>query len=142
MKTDKPSPTVQMYRTRGPISEWLLRDDQLSAWLAVYPKLDVLGECRKAWAWLEASPERRKTAKGMPRFLVGWLNRAERDMPINSASRRGQAPARAEWRADCEAMHRPTCGSYAQHQLRQEIQTAGCPHDGVCLTFGECHAKA
>ena len=56
-------------------STWNLTDAQIVAWQGAYPALDVLQECRKAEAWLEAEPTRRKTVKGMPRFLVGWLNR-------------------------------------------------------------------
>ena len=53
---------------------WVLTADHLSRWVSAYPTLEVLAECRKALAWVEATG-RRKTARGMPRFLVGWLNR-------------------------------------------------------------------
>ena len=59
----------------GPGS-WDLNEEQVARWMVAYPALDVLAECRKALAWIEASPTRRKTAGGMKRFLVGWLNRA------------------------------------------------------------------
>lgn len=55
---------------------WELSDAQVSEWQRVYRHLDVEAECRKAWAWLDANPSRLKTARGMKRFLVGWLNRA------------------------------------------------------------------
>ncbi len=55
---------------------WALTQEQVTAWAALYPNLDVLSECRKAAAWIGAHPDRRKTARGMPKFLVGWLNRA------------------------------------------------------------------
>ena len=55
---------------------WGLSSGQIGAWRATYPALDVEAECRKAQAWILAAPSRRKTARGMPRFLVGWLNRA------------------------------------------------------------------
>lgn len=67
---------VMVYRCDGSPSTWALREAQVRAWQDVYPRLDVAAECRKAAAWLEADGGRRKTAKGMPRFLVGWLNRA------------------------------------------------------------------
>jgi hypothetical protein len=59
----------------GPAA-WVLPGEQVAGWTVAYPALDVLAECRKALAWIEASPTRRKTAGGMKRFLVGWLNRA------------------------------------------------------------------
>lgn len=63
----------------GAIGAWSLTDAQLVRWTEQYPALDVLAECRKALAWIEATPQRRKTAKGMPTFLVNWLNRATND---------------------------------------------------------------
>ena len=141
MPNEPHSPIVLWYPVRGQITRWALRDDQLSAWLAVYPRLDVLSECRKAWAWLEASPERRKTAKGMPRFLVGWLNRAERDLQSPLRQQAAQEPRRAEWRDDCKAMHHPPCDSYVHHQLRMEVQARGCTHYGVCATLAACDAR-
>lgn len=48
----------------------------------------MLGECRKALAWIGADASRRKTARGMKRFLVGWLGRAQ-----NSGRARGPVPA-------------------------------------------------
>jgi hypothetical protein len=54
---------------------WLLTEDQYEEWRALYPNLDVMAEIRKAKAWILSMPRKRKTAAGMPRFLVGWLNR-------------------------------------------------------------------
>lgn len=45
----------------------------------------MLGEVLKAAVWLDANPTRRKTHKGMPRFLVSWLSRAQ-DRGGSSAS--------------------------------------------------------
>lgn len=57
----------------GP-KRWHLTRRQLDGWSAAYPDLDVLAEARKASVWLAANGF--KTAKGMPRFLVNWFNRA------------------------------------------------------------------
>ena len=70
-------PTVLDYPTAGKIKTWPLTETQIGEWRTLYPTLDVLGECRKALAWVQASPERKKTARGMERFLVGWMNRAQ-----------------------------------------------------------------
>lgn len=61
----------------GAQREWQLTDDQIAAWQQIYPWLNVDRECAKAWAWIDAVPSRRKTARGMKRYLVAWLNRAE-----------------------------------------------------------------
>jgi hypothetical protein len=60
---------------------WALTQRQVDEWTALYPGLEVLAESRKALAWLAAKPQNRKTAGGMPRFLVSWLNRAVNDRP-------------------------------------------------------------
>jgi len=57
-------------------SLWTLSEAQVAEWVSLFPGLDVRGEARKALAWLQASPTRRKTARGMARFLVSWLNRS------------------------------------------------------------------
>jgi len=60
----------------GSHREWHLRESLLREWENLYPGLDIRAECRKALAWIQANRARRKTARGMTRFLVNWLNRA------------------------------------------------------------------
>jgi hypothetical protein len=53
-------------------------DKEMSAELSLaYPGVQVDAEARKAHAWIITNPQRRKTAKGMPRFLNSWLSRAQ-----------------------------------------------------------------
>ena len=56
---------------------WYLPQEKLNEYTEAFPKLDVESELRKAAQWLIDNPGRRKTAKGMTRFLGGWLGRAE-----------------------------------------------------------------
>lgn len=79
----------QTVGTKG--KTWGLSAAQLADWREAYPSVDVLGECQRARAWLDANPDRRKTAPGMPRFLVNWLNRAVDRGPARS----GTPPRRA-----------------------------------------------
>lgn len=53
---------------------WPLMPAQVTRWCEAFPDLDVLSECRRALAWIEANPAKRKTAGGMTAFLVRWLN--------------------------------------------------------------------
>lgn len=70
-----PPTVVLTFPTIGPEGDaWHLTTDQLQKWSGLYPGLDVLGEARKALAWVQAN--RAKTVKGMPRFLVNWFNSA------------------------------------------------------------------
>jgi len=59
----------------GP-TEWPLTEQSVADWSKAYPGVDVLAECRKALAWVNANPSKRKTARGMPAFLVKWISRA------------------------------------------------------------------
>lgn len=61
----------------GPNPEWWLTESKLAEWQEAYPHLDVIGECRKAGQWLRDNPGRRKTARGMTKFLGGWLQRSQ-----------------------------------------------------------------
>jgi len=61
-------------RGRG---EFHLTADRLAEYRDTFPGIDIPGELRKARLWLTDNPDRRKTARGMPRFLSGWLNRAK-----------------------------------------------------------------
>lgn len=63
---------------------WGLTQRQVDEWSALYPGLDVMAEARKALAWVSAKPQQRKTAGGMPKFLVNWFNR--------TIDRRGTGP--------------------------------------------------
>jgi hypothetical protein len=71
------SPIVMEFDCDGDPQSWPLRQSRVDRLQQVYPSLDVLAEVRRADAWLEAKPERRKTARGMPEFLRGWMDRAQ-----------------------------------------------------------------
>ncbi len=60
----------------GDSSSWGLSQLQVERWQVVFAGLDVLGEARKAEAWLHANPGRWKTPRGLARFLFSWLERA------------------------------------------------------------------
>ena len=47
--------------------------------------VNVLAECQKARLWAKNNPSKRKTPKGMPRFLQGWMERCQ-----NAGGRNGQ----------------------------------------------------
>lgn len=69
------SPALLTFKAQGKQGTWKLTQKQVDEWKTLYPGLDVAACCRKAFAWAEANPAKRKTAKGMPAFLVNWLNR-------------------------------------------------------------------
>lgn len=66
--------------------------EQYDRWQELYPAVNVKSELSKIIGWLEANPAKRKTARGMLRFVNSWLSR-EQDkahMPVLAP----QMPAR------------------------------------------------
>jgi hypothetical protein len=102
------------YPVRGLPGWWVLTPAQVARWQTLYPRVDVDGECRKALAWLEANPSRQKTARGMPRFLVGWLARSP------------QAPLAVGDRAICP--HAPSCDSPGNWRCQQRTVLEAARH--------------
>lgn len=48
----------------------------------LYPAIDVEQEFKKMYAWLDSNPRNRKTARGIKRFITGWLSRAQDKAPV------------------------------------------------------------
>ncbi len=75
---DEPAPEpVMEFSCVGNPKVWLLTQEKLSEWEETFPDMDVEGVCRQARQWLCDNPPKRKTARGMTRFLGGWLDRAQ-----------------------------------------------------------------
>lgn len=112
------TPALMTFPTvgRGP-KLWDLTSTQVAEWQTAYPGIDVLGECRKALAWVKANQP--KTWNGMPKFLVNWLNRA-------TNAGRGQRPAVApavQQHADARG-HLPPCRTRTECNERLEREIA------------------
>lgn len=56
---------------------WAITDEKIRQYSETYPHIDVMAELKKARQWLIDNPPRRKTARGMPKFLNGWLARGQ-----------------------------------------------------------------
>lgn len=114
------SPPVLTYRTAGKQQTWDLTIAQVDRWKEQYPALDILAECRKAQAYTEAKSL--KTAKGMPAFLVGWLNKAQNWRRSDNGGVRGATPApeRQEWSCD----HLPHCSGQWECIRKSQIAAA------------------
>lgn len=52
-----------------------ITQSQIDRWTEAYPGVDVYQALRSMGAWLEANPAKRKTARGINRFIVNWLDR-------------------------------------------------------------------
>ncbi len=94
---------------------WELNLRQQLRLQSLYPNVSVVDELRKALAWLEANPTRRKTDRGMARFLVGWLNKSSGQQ--HQVKPRMSYRPRATRQAVCP--HTPTCASPGNWQCQQ-----------------------
>jgi len=56
--------------------QWKVPPGLMKDLIIIYGEKTVEQELWKAHAWLEADPARRKTQRGMGRYLNGWLSRA------------------------------------------------------------------
>jgi hypothetical protein len=56
---------------------WVLNYAKLRELKTTYPNLIIMDECRKAYQWVLDNPPKRKTPRGMNRFLGTWMNRAD-----------------------------------------------------------------
>lgn len=72
-----PDDVFLTYECNGPAKEWTLTAAKVAEYQQSFPGIDVPAECRKAWQWGRDNPDRRKTARGMARFLGTWLGRAQ-----------------------------------------------------------------
>lgn len=71
------SKSLLVFPVSGNDKDWLLSEAFLEEQRPLYPGVDVLIEFKKALQWLKANPTRKKTARGMPKFLIGWLERSQ-----------------------------------------------------------------
>lgn len=59
--------------------EYEVRADDLARDGPLYPGVDVVAEYRSMKAWSIANPAKRKTAKGIARFMNQWLSKAQNE---------------------------------------------------------------
>lgn len=58
-------------------SEYGISRIQVQEWQELYPAVDIMQELRKMKGWLNANPTKRKTRRGIKRFVNGWLSREQ-----------------------------------------------------------------
>jgi hypothetical protein len=88
-----PSPALLTFPTTGAGPKtWHFTEAERAALAVDYPDVDILAHVRRAHAWVCATPRNRKTASGMRRFLVNWLNRDIARGVLHPAARPRQRP--------------------------------------------------
>ena len=64
-------------------------EEQSQEWAGLYPAVDVIQQLRNMKGWLDSDPARRKTRRGILRFITGWLSREQNQGGRRSA---GEVP--------------------------------------------------
>lgn len=85
--------------------------DKIALWKETYPAVNVEQELKKMIAWLDSNPTRRKTRRGIDRFINSWLSKEQDKGGTNKNSEYNQ-------KADVEA-------ALARHRL--DIKVPDCP---------------
>lgn len=65
---------------------YTVTNEQIQGWQQSVPLVDVKSELRKMQLWLDGNPKKRKTARGITRFITGWLVREQNSKEKNSKS--------------------------------------------------------
>lgn len=81
-----------IFPCNGKIKSWNLTQEKIAEWQECFPGFPVLNECRKALQWVTDNPGRRKTTRGMPRFLFSWLERANNSGRNQTLFNPGESP--------------------------------------------------
>ncbi len=75
----KPFDCAGKLNSDGTLPQWSMPLAMYEQLQIAYPAVPVDAELRKVKAWLAANPTKKKTAKGMPRFINSWFSRAQDD---------------------------------------------------------------
>lgn len=51
--------------------------DKITLWKEAYPAVDIERELKRMIAWLDSNPTRRKTKRGITKFINNWLSREQ-----------------------------------------------------------------
>jgi uncharacterized protein YlzI (FlbEa/FlbD family) len=93
-------PAITLLLNTG--KEFIVTDEQVSEWGGCFPAVDVMQELREMKSWLRANREKRKTERGILKFVHTWLSKAQDEAKpnrrINGTHQRidNSAPARVE----------------------------------------------
>ena len=58
-------------------SSYPISQKRVDEWSALYPAVDTMQELRKMKGWLDVNPAKRKTKRGVLRFVNSWLAREQ-----------------------------------------------------------------
>lgn len=71
--------------------DWSLTESHVERLREEFPGVDIEAEARKARGWCIDNPTKRKTARGMPKFIRGWMERQQNRCGSGAGPPRGSA---------------------------------------------------
>ena len=74
---EAPDRTTVITLTLNDRTEHPVYQEDIDEWNELYPAVDILQELRKMKGWLNANPTKRKTKRGIGRFINNWLSREQ-----------------------------------------------------------------
>ena len=75
-----PDQKAVIYLILNDKTEYPIYSRDIEEWKSLYPSVDIMQELRNMRGWLNSNPERRKTKRGIKRFINAWLAK-EQDKP-------------------------------------------------------------
>lgn len=96
--------------------------DKLTMWQQAYPDLDVKRELYQMASWCDANLSKRKSRRGVEKFINGWLNRSQKDGQQNSKKeevKNNAAEPEAEYNPEDDPEHVPSANEVWE-RLRRE----------------------
>lgn len=82
-------------------SLWRPTVSKVREWQATFPVMDLDAQLRLAGQWLKDNPAKRKTERGMHRFLFAWLERAQNSNKALPLFQPNQQPKRPDPYGNC-----------------------------------------
>ncbi len=58
-------------------SEWRPTTEQYAEYCRLYPNVNIVQEFRNMRGWCKSNPQKRKTPRGITKFVNGWLQREQ-----------------------------------------------------------------
>jgi hypothetical protein len=109
---------------------WEPEDADVIQWQKTYPAVDLFAELAKMESWLDANPSKRKTSKGIKRFVNSWLSRAQDKGGSSPLKAEGQKTIRQRSNLDDLTDISWLEGSEKEHMRRVFTQKYGQAFDG------------
>lgn len=82
-------------------SLWRPTVSKVHEWQSTFPVMDLDAQLRLAGQWLKDNPAKRKTERGMHRFLFAWLERAQNSNKALPLFQPNQQPKRPDPYGNC-----------------------------------------